>query len=76
MTCESLCWLCVCLLPGESFIPIVVMALIPFAVEPRYYGTAFGLVEVSECLDHLHPGRLADQETKRTSLPTYEVTAH
>ena len=32
---------------GESFIPIVVMALIPFTVPKRSYGTAFGIVEVT-----------------------------
>lgn len=31
---------------GESFIPILVMALIPFTVPKRTFGTAFGIVEV------------------------------
>lgn len=31
---------------GESFIPILVMALIPFTVPKRTYGTAYGIVEV------------------------------
>lgn len=31
---------------GESFIPILVMALIPFTVPKHLYGTAYGIVEV------------------------------
>lgn len=35
---------------GESFIPILVMALIPFTVPRRAYGTAYGVVEVTGAL--------------------------
>ncbi|TFJ85289.1 hypothetical protein NSK_003712 [Nannochloropsis salina CCMP1776] len=35
---------------GESFIPILVMALIPFTVPRRAYGTAYGVMEVSGAL--------------------------
>ena len=31
---------------GESFIPILVMALIPFTVPTRAYGAAYGVIEV------------------------------